>query len=75
MNPIESRNKALVLEAFETLFNKRDYKAAEKFWSPDSVDSDHFYSISRRFWKKRGGPAGKPGGELNRRVGRLNPCA
>ncbi|GHO50479.1 hypothetical protein KSX_86420 [Ktedonospora formicarum] len=27
-------NKALVLEAFNTLFNKRDYKAAEKFWSP-----------------------------------------
>jgi predicted SnoaL-like aldol condensation-catalyzing enzyme len=30
---IES-NKALVLEAFDTLFNKRDYAAAEKFWSP-----------------------------------------
>jgi predicted SnoaL-like aldol condensation-catalyzing enzyme len=27
------RNKALVLEAFETLFNKRDYDAAERFWS------------------------------------------
>jgi predicted SnoaL-like aldol condensation-catalyzing enzyme len=31
---IESKNKALVLEAFDTLFNKRDYAAAEKFWSP-----------------------------------------
>jgi len=31
---VESRNKALVLEAFDTLFNKRDYAAAEKFWSP-----------------------------------------
>ena len=30
----ESKNKALVLEAFDTLFNKRDYAAAEKFWSP-----------------------------------------
>src|SRR5260370_21644054 len=30
---VESKNKALVLEAFETLFNKRDYAAAEKFWS------------------------------------------
>src|ERR1700720_2895126 len=30
---IESRNKALVLEAFDTLFNKRDYAAAERFWS------------------------------------------
>ena len=31
---IESKNKALVLKAFDTLFNKRDYTAAEKFWSP-----------------------------------------
>jgi hypothetical protein len=30
------QNKRLVLEAFDTLFNKRDYAAAEKFWSPDS---------------------------------------
>jgi len=29
----EERNKALVLEAFDTLFNKRDYAAAERFWS------------------------------------------
>ena len=27
------KNKALVLEAFDTLFNQRDYAAAEKFWS------------------------------------------
>lgn len=27
------QNKALVLEAFDTLFNKRDYSAAERFWS------------------------------------------
>ena len=27
------QNKALVLEAFDTLFNKRDYTAAERFWS------------------------------------------
>ncbi len=33
----EDRNKALVLLAFETLFNKRDYAAAEKFWSPHYV--------------------------------------
>ncbi|HKA20781.1 MAG TPA: nuclear transport factor 2 family protein [Blastocatellia bacterium] len=30
-------NKELVLEAFDTLFNKRDYAAAEKFWSPDYI--------------------------------------
>jgi len=34
---VESRNKALVLEAFDTLFNKRDYEAAEKFWSPNYI--------------------------------------
>jgi predicted SnoaL-like aldol condensation-catalyzing enzyme len=33
----QERNKALVLEAFETLFNKRDYEAAERFWSPSYV--------------------------------------
>ena len=29
----QEKNKALVLEAFETLFNKRDYAAAERYWS------------------------------------------
>jgi predicted SnoaL-like aldol condensation-catalyzing enzyme len=30
-------NKALVLEAFDTLFNKRDYVAAERYWSPQYI--------------------------------------
>jgi predicted SnoaL-like aldol condensation-catalyzing enzyme len=30
-------NKALVLKAFDTLFNKRDYAAAEAFWSPGYI--------------------------------------
>jgi predicted SnoaL-like aldol condensation-catalyzing enzyme len=29
------RLKALVLDAFDTLFNKRDYAAPKRFWSPD----------------------------------------
>ena len=33
----EERNKALVLEAFDTLFNKRDYVAAERYWSPGYI--------------------------------------
>jgi predicted SnoaL-like aldol condensation-catalyzing enzyme len=33
----ESKNKALVLEAFDTLFNKRDYVSAERYWSPDYI--------------------------------------
>src|SRR5436853_3873439 len=32
-----AENKALVLEAFETLFNKKDYAAAERFWSPSYI--------------------------------------
>ena len=32
-----ARNKAIVLEAFDTLFNKRDYATAERFWSPNYV--------------------------------------
>jgi hypothetical protein len=27
-------NKAIALKAFDTLFNTRDYTAAERFWSP-----------------------------------------
>jgi predicted SnoaL-like aldol condensation-catalyzing enzyme len=33
VNTIPEQNKALVLQAFDTLFNKRDYEAAERFWS------------------------------------------
>jgi predicted SnoaL-like aldol condensation-catalyzing enzyme len=34
---IEEKNKALVLEAFETLFNRRDYATAERYWSPNYI--------------------------------------
>ena len=34
---IQERNKGLVLEAFDTLFNKRDYEAAERYWSPNYI--------------------------------------
>jgi predicted SnoaL-like aldol condensation-catalyzing enzyme len=38
MNPTKQEtNKALVLEAFETLFNKRDYAAAQRYWSPHYI--------------------------------------
>ena len=33
----EAQNKATVLEAFDTLFNKRDYVAAARFWSLNYV--------------------------------------
>ena len=34
---IEEKNKELVLKAFDTLFNKRDYTAAERYWSPNYI--------------------------------------
>ena len=38
MNPTKQEtNKALVFEAFNTLFNKRDYAAAERYWSPNYI--------------------------------------
>ena len=37
METTREQNKRLVLAAFDTLFNRRDYAAAEKFWSPHYV--------------------------------------
>jgi len=34
---LQEKNKALVLEAFDTLFNKRDYATAERYWSPNYI--------------------------------------
>jgi predicted SnoaL-like aldol condensation-catalyzing enzyme len=31
------QNKEFVLQAFDTLFNKRDYKAAERYWSSNYI--------------------------------------
>ena len=37
MTTMEENNKMLVLEAFNTLFNKRDYEAAARYWSPNYI--------------------------------------
>jgi epsilon-lactone hydrolase len=37
MTATEDANKALVIEAFDTLFNRRDYSGAEAYWSPDYI--------------------------------------
>jgi pimeloyl-ACP methyl ester carboxylesterase len=34
---LEDKNKTIVRKAFDTLFNRRDYAAAEKFWSPNYI--------------------------------------
>ena len=33
----QEKNKALALDAFDALFNKKDYAAAEKYWSPNYI--------------------------------------
>jgi hypothetical protein len=46
MKTTEENNKKLVSEAFDTLFNKRDYAAAERYWSPHYVQhSNHILSL------------------------------
>src|SRR4029077_18005506 len=40
-----AKNKAFVLEAFESLFNERDYAKAERFWSPNYIQ--HSAHIAR----------------------------
>ena len=45
---VEAKNKALVLEAFETLFNERDYAAAERFWSPHYVQHSAHIAPGRK---------------------------
>jgi epsilon-lactone hydrolase len=37
MTTSEDTNKALVIDAFDTLFNRRDYAGAAAFWSPDYI--------------------------------------
>jgi predicted SnoaL-like aldol condensation-catalyzing enzyme len=40
-------NKAFVLTAFDTLFNHRDYAAAEAFWSPNYLQHSAHIEPSR----------------------------
>ena len=47
MTNTAEQNKALVLEAFETLFNRRDYTAAQRFWSPDYLQHSPAFGPGR----------------------------
>jgi predicted SnoaL-like aldol condensation-catalyzing enzyme len=42
-----TENKTLVLKAFDTLFNKRDYAAAERYWSPNYIQHSAHIEPSR----------------------------
>jgi predicted SnoaL-like aldol condensation-catalyzing enzyme len=41
-------NKAFVLMAFDTLFNKRDYNTAEGLWSPDYIQHSAHIAQGRK---------------------------
>jgi predicted SnoaL-like aldol condensation-catalyzing enzyme len=43
-----STNKAIVLKAFDTLFNRRDYAAAETLWSPTYVQHSAYITKGRK---------------------------
>src|SRR5271170_7476721 len=60
MKTTPEQNKKLVIEAFDTLFNKRDYAAAEKFWSPDYIQHSALLEAGRAglFNLVRSAPAG-----------------
>ncbi|HUB25969.1 MAG TPA: nuclear transport factor 2 family protein [Tepidisphaeraceae bacterium] len=44
----ESRNKELVLKAFDALFNRRDYAEAERYWSPQYIQHSAHIAPGRR---------------------------
>ena len=56
---ITEANKRLVLEAFDMLFNKRDYNAALHFWSPNYIQHSAHIPPGREglFNLIRGAPA------------------
>jgi len=48
MSNLAEPNKALVLQAFDTLFNRRDYEAAKKFWSPNYLQHSAHIAPGRK---------------------------
>ena len=47
---IKQKNKEPLIEGFNTLFNKRDFAAAEKFWSPDHIQHSGHIPPPGRQW-------------------------
>ena len=44
---LQEKNKALLIGAFDTLFNKRDYEAAKRYWSPNYIQHSAHIEPSR----------------------------
>jgi predicted SnoaL-like aldol condensation-catalyzing enzyme len=58
---IEEKNKTLVLKAFDTLFNKRDYAAAGRYWSPNYIQhSAHIAPGREGLFNLNKEPSGNP---------------
>ena len=47
MKTTPEQNKKLVLQAFDMLFNKRDYEAAKHYWSPNYIQHSAHIEPSR----------------------------
>ena len=43
----QEKNKALVIKAWNTLFNQRDYVAAEHYWSPNYIQHSSYIEPGR----------------------------
>jgi hypothetical protein len=61
----QEKNKALILEAFDTLFNKRDYVAAGRYWSRDYIQQSAHIGPSREglfnlIWRRAIRESGRP---------------
>jgi predicted SnoaL-like aldol condensation-catalyzing enzyme len=44
---LAEKNRTLVLEAFNTLFNERNYKKAAMYWSPNYIQHSAYISAGR----------------------------
>jgi len=47
---LQEKNKALLLEGFDVLFNKRDFVGAEKYWSPNYIQHSSHLEPGRDGW-------------------------
>src|SRR6266446_5908329 len=53
----QEKHKALVLEAFDTLFNKRDYVTVERYWSPHYIQNCRTSNRAVRVYSTRSTPS------------------
>jgi hypothetical protein len=69
MASMEERNKTLVFESFNTLFNKRNYEAAARYWSPNYIQHSTTSSRVTPICTSRRHVAFWPNADLAARIG------